>query len=65
MKLIINGQSQEYVCQDLTALLQILNKPANGLAIAVNEQIVPHQQWPQFQLTENDNISIFQAIAGG
>ena len=65
MKLMINGLSQEHVCQDLMGLLQALNKPANGLAIAVNEQIVPRQQWAEFQLSEHDNISVFQAIAGG
>lgn len=65
MKLQINGQVQEFAITVLEELITALDKPEQGIAIAVNEQIIPRQQWASFTLSENDNISLFQAIAGG
>jgi len=65
MKLQINGQVQEFAITVLAELITALDKPEQGIAIAVNEQIIPRQQWASFTLSENDNISLFQAIAGG
>ena len=65
MKLIVNGSEQEFAVTELIGLLSVLNKQPKGIAIAVNQQIVPRQKWSEFQLAENDNISVFQAIAGG
>lgn len=65
MKLIVNGSEQEFAVTELIGLLAAIDKQPKGIAIAVNQQIIPRQQWSQFQLSEHDNVSIFQAIAGG
>lgn len=45
-------------------LLQLeQNKP--GVAVALNKEVVTRSQWAEHTLNENDNITLFQAIAGG
>lgn len=43
--------------------LQKLNQ--QGLAIAVNQQILPRSEWSTYQLQANDRLTVFRAIAGG
>lgn len=37
----------------------------SGVALAINDQIVPRQQWDQYLLKPNDNILIITAVQGG
>ena len=37
----------------------------NGIAIAVNNQVITKSDWEQFQLKENDKITIIKATQGG
>ena len=47
---------------DLVAALDLAGK---GLAIAVNREVVPRQQWPHRRLQEQDRVDIVRAIGGG
>lgn len=49
----------------LITLLAQLQRAPKGIAIAVNQTIVPAANWQHYILNEHDNILIFQAIAGG
>lgn len=49
----------------LSELLTQLSRQQPGIALAVNHTIVPRPSWAQYRLTEDDDILIFQAIAGG
>lgn len=49
----------------LNALLQHLNFPTSGTALALNQTIIPRARWAELSLQENDTVTIFQAIAGG
>ncbi len=46
-------------------LLQSLDKPLTGSAVAVNQQIISRSKWAEYKICEGDEISLFQAIAGG
>lgn len=46
-------------------LLTALNHTQNGIAVAINETIVPKDDWEQKTLNENDAILIIQATQGG
>jgi sulfur carrier protein len=35
------------------------------VALAVNRQVVPREQWPQRQLQTQDKVDIVRAIGGG
>lgn len=36
-----------------------------GVALAINQTIVPREQWDAHLLNDGDQILLFQAIAGG
>ena len=41
------------------------NIPKQGIAIAINNNIVPSSEWSLTPVTSGDSLSIFQPIAGG
>jgi len=46
-------------------LLIELNQLKPGIALAVNQQIIPREQWDKYTLQDGDSLLLFQAIAGG
>lgn len=36
-----------------------------GIAVAINQQVIPRSHWDSQSLQEGDNIMLFTAIAGG
>lgn len=36
-----------------------------GIAVAINQQVIPRSQWDSQPLQEGDTIQLFTAIAGG
>jgi sulfur carrier protein len=49
----------------LATLLAQLEQGKAGVALAVNQTIIPREQWSNYLLREGDTILLFQAIAGG
>ncbi len=49
----------------LSLLQQLRGERINGLAVALNETVVPRSQWDKIQLNQNDNVLIIQATQGG
>ncbi|GIV40480.1 MAG: sulfur carrier protein ThiS [Thermonema sp.] len=50
----------------LTALLDLLGiEQHRGIALAVNEQVVPKSKWAEHILQENDRITLIRATQGG
>ena len=50
---------------NIEQLLSLLESPLKGSAIAVNQKIISRSEWGSYQLQKNDQVSLFQAIAGG
>lgn len=46
-------------------IAQVATIPAAGIAIAVNQEVIPKGNWKNHILVENDNILIIQATQGG
>ncbi|MEI6865640.1 sulfur carrier protein ThiS [Flavicella sp.] len=46
-------------------LLELLNHTQNGIAVAINEEIVLKDNWSFSNLKENDEVLIIQATQGG
>ncbi len=66
MKIQVNEQSVELTqTVNIEQLLVHLDKPLIGSAVAVNMQVISRSEWTQYNINEGDNISLFQAIAGG
>ena len=49
----------------LVNLLEHLRLLKPGVALAVNQTIVPRERWEAHVLHDGDQILLFQAIAGG
>lgn len=49
----------------ITTLLELLEQPAKGIAVAINASIISRSQWERHLLQTNDQVVLFKAIAGG
>lgn len=64
----IQFNDQPVPCPDGSSLSQLLEQLSinqSGCALAVNQTIIPREQWSQYLLRDGDQILLFQAIAGG
>ena len=55
-------------CDDgltVAVLLDKLRQLKPGTALALNQQILPREQWEHQQVNDGDQILLFQVIAGG
>ncbi|KLU14579.1 MULTISPECIES: sulfur carrier protein ThiS [Xenorhabdus] len=46
-------------------LLEPIERPQSGTALAINQTIIPRSEWQTHQINDGDTILLFQAIAGG
>lgn len=65
MKIMLNDTSHEFVGETLQDLLTQLGKSEQGIAIAINQQVVPKSLWSSTDLNEQSQVFIFESIAGG
>lgn len=45
--------------------LRLNGKEPRGIAVALNEMIIPKSKWNETVLNENDNVEIVHAVQGG
>lgn len=66
MKIEVNNKEVEVSpSSTIIQLTTQLELPAQGIAIAVNNKMIPRTEWESFRLTENDRIVIIKAACGG
>ena len=65
MKLKVNDKEVETGATNLSQFSQEQNLPATGIAIAVNQHMVPRTEWDSHALSEGDHILIIKAVCGG
>lgn len=65
MHIFLNQQSKEIESYTVTQMLTELSIQSAGIAIAVNQQVIPRSQWDSYVLAENDRITIIRATQGG
>ena len=66
MKVQVNNKEVEMTpASTLTQLAAQLELPVQGIAIAVNNKMIPRTEWERFSLHENDNLEIIKAACGG
>ena len=67
MKVSINNTEHEF--QELSKLTNMLKdlgyNSLKGIAIAVNNVVIPKTNWEKHSLTESDKITIIKATQGG
>jgi len=67
MTVFVNDQVQDLKTQfTLIALLSQLSLDAQkGIAVAVNNTVVPKKNWTSYLLSEQDKVTIIRASQGG
>ena len=74
MRFELNGDTRQLDSEPLSIYQLIINEgvlqaeskePRPGIAIAINQQIVPRSQWQGRYVQPDDQVDLFQAIAGG
>lgn len=68
MKIEMNGEPKNIEpCGTLSELLLQfdLDKNRNGIAVAVNSQVVPKGEWENTPVRENDHVEVIRAVGGG
>ena len=65
MNLIINGERQAASAETLSALVAQLGMKSDRVAIELNREIVPRDQWPQTPLRDGDRLEIVHFVGGG
>lgn len=65
MKIKVNNREVMTDAQTLLTLMQELNMPDRGVAVAVNNGIVQRSDWGSYSLSENMKITIIKAACGG
>lgn len=65
MHIIINDQPMTLDPPiTITELLTQLERQTLGVALAINQVIIPKNQWDSYLINDQDTILVFQAIAG-
>jgi sulfur carrier protein len=66
MTLTVNGDSREIPAgMTLADLVTQLVPSVQGVAAAVNGEVVPRRAWPDIQLTDGSVVEVVTAVQGG
>ena len=68
MELKINNQTKQFASNSLTvqALLDLeIPEKQNGIALAINNTVIPKSNWNSHLIQETDDILIISATQGG
>lgn len=65
MKVNVNNKAVETSASTLSQLVEELHLPENGVAIGVNNRMVPRGTWSDYQLSEGMSLVIIKAACGG
>ena len=65
MVIIINGKTAMTTAANLQELVTELQLPERGVAVAINNRMVPRTEWATTMLTETSAVTIIKAAYGG
>jgi len=65
MTIRLNGEQRETSAHTVEELLQELQAPETGVAVAVNGQVVRRAEHAATDLREDDDIEVIRAVQGG
>ena len=65
MNVLINNQKKDVVASNLQELAQEMNLPEKGVAVAIDNQMIPRTEWAETPISEGADIVIIKAVCGG
>ena len=64
--LVVNGATTEVEAgATVASLVEQLHHDPRGVAVAINERVVPRSAWPATPLAAGDRIEVLRAAQGG
>lgn len=65
MKITVNNKEVDTQAANLLQLTEELALPAQGVAVAISNRMIPRTEWAETALTEGANVVIIKAACGG
>lgn len=66
MKIQVNNKETELTQgNNVASLAQQLKLPQQGVAVALNNHMIPRSQWAEQEIKEGDSLVIIKAACGG
>lgn len=65
MSIFINDEERNIKASNIEELLNEIDMMQEGIALALNEEVITKYNWKDTLLNENDKVLIFTATAGG
>lgn len=65
MSLLVNGERMAFEGRTLGELLEALRAPPDGVAVAVNGEVVPRSVRRERALADGDRVEVIRAVGGG
>lgn len=66
MQIIVNNKAMEMAeGSTLSTLAEALRLPEKGVAVAVNNQMIPREEWSATSLQEGTQVVVIKAACGG
>lgn len=63
MQLTVNDEGRQL--PERSTVADVVGEPTRGVAVAVNQEVVPRSAWPAVALHAGDRIEILEAHQGG
>jgi sulfur carrier protein len=63
----VNGESSDVVAPGTTVreLLEALDVPDRGVAVAVDASVIPRGEWATFRVEDGARVEVLIAVQGG
>jgi thiamine biosynthesis protein ThiS len=66
MNLIINGEDRGFdSVSTISSLLTQLGMKPDRVAVELNRELIPRDQWPSTRLSDGDKLEIVHFVGGG
>ncbi len=66
MKIQVNNKETELTQgNNVASLAQQLELPQQGVAVALNNRMIPRSQWDEQEIKEGDSLVIIKVACGG
>lgn len=65
MQVFVNNKEVQTQATHLSQLIEQLGLPAQGVAAAVDNKMIPRTQWGDYALAEGAHVTVIKAACGG
>jgi sulfur carrier protein len=66
MSIVVNGEPSEIAPgTTVSALLEALDAPTRGVAVAVDAEVIPRGEWATYAVPDEARVEVLIAVQGG